>query len=483
MKKTQIQGREVEFICLAAAGLLIFMSNAYMDFYATMRHGMTFWTALFDGHPLQFYQYCDQGQAGYSWGGDLGLYKGTSLAAYDFTLYAIFAVWNFPLWLIERFSDINVQEHFWGIIWGKTMILAALLLTARKLKELYRQLAGEHAQGENYLILVYLSSPFLLYYTVSSGNYDILNVLMILCGFSVYLKHERGKFVLFFALSFSMKYFGLIVFIPLLLLREKRVGRIIGDSLCCISISVAEKLLFQGSVQHSAGQLSAGISGTMTAAEVNLGGTGAISLFLMFYIMLAIFCYWWNGQDPAKEQRIAVWVCLVCWILFFQMASVNVYWSVLLVPFMSLVLVIETPRQQKLKYLLEGIGSAALLLHLNIYEYWIVGGQTQWRMLMWQLIARPLIGDKPFSGYTLGNLLIMVNNSYPIDICLTTISTACLVAFAIVSFPRNSSEVSADPDEGKYVRIRLLTNLALGLLPTMLYLAETIAYYFMLKNG
>lgn len=475
--RNQIQGREVEFICLAVAGSLIFLSNAYMDFYAIMRHGMTFWTALFDGHPLRFYQYLDQGQVGGNWGGDLGLYKGFSPAPYDFTLYAIFAIWNFPLWLIEKFSNINVQEHFWGVVWGKTMLLAALLLTTRKLKEIYRQMMGEHTGGERYLSLVYLSSPFLLYYTVSSGNFDILSVLAILYGFSAYLRHDRRKFVLFFAISFSMKYFGLIIFIPLLLLREKRVGRIIGDSLCCISISVAEKLLFQGSVQHTEGWLSSGISIVTTAGEVNLGEAGSISLFLMFYIMIAIFCYWWHDRNPDREQRIAVWACYVCWMLFFLMAAINVYWSVLLVPFMTLLLIVETPGQQKLKYLLEGIGSAALLLHMNIHQYWIVGGQTQWRMLIWQLVTRPLIGDRLFSGYTPGELLIKVNDRYPIDGCLTTISAACLVALAIVSFPGNSSEVSVDPDEGKYVRMRLLANLTLGLLPTVLYLTETVVYY------
>lgn len=119
----------IEFIILGAIGIFIFSSHAYQDFCETMRHGLTVWDALFDGKLIDFYAYCGGNNGGIYCGSDtLGTYMD---ARYDFTIYVIFAIWNFPLWLIEHFGGGNIQNSFIAMLYAKSMLLAAVAVTGR----------------------------------------------------------------------------------------------------------------------------------------------------------------------------------------------------------------------------------------------------------------------------------------------------------------------------------------------------------------
>ena len=93
-----------EYIFGSIFVLIILWSELYFDFFATFRSGINFWYALFEGHPLSFYSYA-QSIAG-------ATPNRTILcgAAYDFTIYAFFAVWNFPAWLYERISGSYAES-------------------------------------------------------------------------------------------------------------------------------------------------------------------------------------------------------------------------------------------------------------------------------------------------------------------------------------------------------------------------------------
>lgn len=119
----------LEFAILGGIGILVFSSHVYRDFYETMRHGLTVWDALSDGRITDFYAYCAGNGNGIYCGSDmLGTYMD---ARYDFTIYILFAVWNFPLWLIEHFSGINIQNSFTAMLYAKSMLIAAAAVTGK----------------------------------------------------------------------------------------------------------------------------------------------------------------------------------------------------------------------------------------------------------------------------------------------------------------------------------------------------------------
>ena len=91
---------------------LVLFSQMYYDFFVTYRAGINFWYALFEGHPLSFYSYAGAIQ------GATPNRVMSSGAAYDFTIYAFFAIWNLPAYLYERISGSHA-ESFGAFDMGK----------------------------------------------------------------------------------------------------------------------------------------------------------------------------------------------------------------------------------------------------------------------------------------------------------------------------------------------------------------------------
>ena len=127
-----------EYLFGAIFVFIISLSTMYFDFFATFRNGINFWYALFEGHPLSFYSYAKAipdatvnptVQAG---------------AAYDFTIYAFFAVWNFPAWLYERISGNYAESCFLFLAWGKLMLPVVAILTAGGMKKILGFITGNN---------------------------------------------------------------------------------------------------------------------------------------------------------------------------------------------------------------------------------------------------------------------------------------------------------------------------------------------------
>jgi len=476
-------------IFLAVVLLLLAVSQAYGDFYATMRHGITFWTALAQGHPFQFYDYCKPGKIGNNYGNYL--YNGTAECAYDFTIYAVFAIWNLPNWILEQLLRLNAEGHFLCLVWGKLLMLSAAILSAAVLKKIYVQIGGKAEQAGR-VQLVYLSSVLLLYYTIASGNYDILAIVAILYGIYYYFEHRHYLFLLFFALAFSMKFFGFLIFVPLLLLREKRELFILRDILLCLSISIVEKLLFTshkvGMITESAGGAFMGsVRGVSLGLSIKGFGLGTISLFFIVYAAIVIFCYMQEEEDTSLFRRKAIYICLVIWAVFFVSIPLNSYWVVFIVPFLTLILVSEK-NNLKIRYLLESLFSISMLLKLQLAQYWINEGRTCLEMLQYQIFAKDKPWRQTFYGYSFGKILMWINEKIGIEVYLNSIVVVAVFAFIVVTCPWKkgdflNKDVAVEQHmENKYISRRLVVNCFIGLIPIILYVLQMV-FYRQLTSG
>jgi uncharacterized membrane protein len=74
-----------------------------------------------------------------------------------------------------------------------------------------------------WLSAIFASSPIAVFAVFIFGQYDIIGIFFTMLGFYYYVKDNRLRFSLFFSLAISVKYFALIPFLPLLLLKEKRI--------------------------------------------------------------------------------------------------------------------------------------------------------------------------------------------------------------------------------------------------------------------
>ena len=104
----------LEFIIVILSLLFFYLTYFYTDVAITTRSGIDFWTYLFQGEITHFYDLSK----------NMTFYDTLHCdALYDFTIYIIFALWDFPLWVIEQTLHIDALYSTGCLLWAKAIML------------------------------------------------------------------------------------------------------------------------------------------------------------------------------------------------------------------------------------------------------------------------------------------------------------------------------------------------------------------------
>ena len=185
--------------------------------YVTFQHGDILTTgtnslAYLQGHFSDFYDY--NASIGVS-------------AAYLPSTYLVFALWNLPLWFLgfARQASAATPELI-AVLWYKLLPTLFYFATAVVVARVARQL-GLGERKSRLSAFVWLTTPIAFYSQFIFGQYDSLSVFLVLLGLYFYYRKRLLHFAFALGLAFTFKYFSLVLFVPLLLLAEKRPLRIL----------------------------------------------------------------------------------------------------------------------------------------------------------------------------------------------------------------------------------------------------------------
>ena len=305
------------------------LNYSYTDLHLIARHSMNFWDVLRGGHPFTFYQ------------------TGTALAVgsmnpqvgevpYDIWVYLPLAVWNLPVYLWELFSGHTFETSLLAMLWIRLFALLPFAGANWALLGIARQLGRSRDQGL-WACFVFSTSLYLLNGTFLLGQIDILGVFFALMGLWAYLRRDSAKFIGWFALAISCKMLALFVFLPLLLLWEKRLWRAAGHTLAAMSLTLASKVLFFADKMATPKQFGERrFLRFLFDYQIQLGGT-TVALFVLLFGGLLLWC-WCSPARPEQHQARALWAFLAGYACFFVGATTFPYWGVLLAPCAALLL-------------------------------------------------------------------------------------------------------------------------------------------------
>lgn len=451
-------------ILLAAAFLLLFYTLVYSDILITVQHSLNLWDYIVEGRLGSFYA------ESYGAVETLGYHTGDTVF-YDFPLYIVFAVWNFPLWLLRRFAGVNILCSPPCVIWAKSLLLAFTGLALWALGRVCRAL-GLDRESAGWARFLTLSSMLYLSAVVLLGQYDIIAISLMLLGLEAYLQGDTRRFLLFFALSAPMKFFTLLAFVPLLLLREKRVGHILLQLACSVSLLAVFRLLFHSEVRGD------GLFWFIFASELPLS-MGSIYLFVAGMAALVLFCYCRPWQEGRQGQKWAVYVCLLSYSIFFLTVNTYPYWIVYLVPFVVLVMV-QNRDIFRVNLLLDLVLSGGVLLAYLFKYSWCFNGAAASSMLL-----AGLMGGRPLqAAYSLPGLLLTLlpghenMGGYFTGVGVSAFAAA-LCMLLVVNCPALSGRLPLlctrrFSDEKFFLGLRLAAGAAFCCLPVLCYLAAVL---------
>lgn len=471
----------IGMILYAAATVLIFYSCYYADFYETGLEGVRFWDILFSGQIRHFYtQIFLIGDTQY-------------IPLYDFPMYIVFAVWNFPLWIVEKVSGIDIFHSVPCLMWMKSMLwlflalfLKAFGLLAADVMQLSRA-DDDRLTSARQAQLLFLTSVFFMTGLVVLGQYDIITMTFMMLGIRAYLKRDDRRFVLWFAIAAPFKYFSILAYIPLVLLREKRIRRIL---LRGVEV-VAPILFFWVTVPYGRPELVPGCTFSGSSSGSNVAkpvydalfvtgtiGFGTLFVYIFLWVIFLILCYAWKEEASEKETgEAAVYVCFVAYMIQFTFGYSHPYWLILLVPFMVL-LILQNDRLQYLNLLLETLLTAAMAF-AQIFTYTWCFNSNIVNLSFWRMLLPGGVSEQEFSVMSV--LTGMVSDprlqEYASGAGLSVFAAGMLL-FTGMNCPLWKDRLPLIRRDRKEYRwlfpLRALITLCLGAVPMALYFFYTV---------
>ena len=301
------------------------VAGCYMLFQQTdLFHTSTSSYAFLNGHIADYYDYNNKILPGW----DL----------YLPLVYLLFALWNIPLKLFGLMHDPVVSGITLSIpelAWTKLLIAVFYFATAYVLFLIGKTLSGE-SQKAKYIAVIFATSPIAIFAAFIFGQYDIIGVFFTMVGFYFYVRRDYFKFSLFFSLAISLKMFPLVVFLPLLLLVEKRILPILKYGLVALAATALQIVMFYHNVTFRSDFFSVASGRMSLLAEFNLSPVNSAPYLIIFLTIICIYAYIKEVDLNLEQYRTAINISLLSYAVLFSTVFWHPQWLLMIVPFFAL---------------------------------------------------------------------------------------------------------------------------------------------------
>lgn len=465
------------WIFMIVAGWILSCCYLYTDMPFTTAGGLNVWTSLFDGKLALFYSTTYPGVPGTE------LAHSVTGGAYDFLIYVIFAIYNFPIWIWEKITGLSfisfivTKVYVKGIAWVFSGISAYLV---------YKIALESGAEKKNaiWAPFFFLTSGLFWCAQVTIVGYDVISTAFGLLGVYGYLKKNKVCFYIGFAVGIATKMFVLWLFIPLLLLQEKKIYKIIGKLFMIVLPIVIPKLYFSiGAKYAAAGEpISKKVNAVIAHFDVidealfpaeDIATYTFVSmpnLPLVFVGMFAIWvlCYICKRELTSYE---IIYLCTFVMTYFTLTVKMHPYWCILLAPYIALLMAMNAEKI-KANLFIEFLISIGYVINKAILYYWCFGLLQIHRMIM-PTHQFSFEDGVDYGKYGLERLVYMLSEKIGIsEIHIAYIFSAlfvtAMVMFLVVNRPKKdvmAGEVVIEKEEKQWYYLRLVFSVFVGILP------------------
>ena len=319
---------EIFFFIVIAVVCYIFFS--YQDILITAGHAIEY----LNGHITDFYSACHKSD-------------GTYGANYLPTTFIVFAIWNIPMKLLglapKYFGDWSVPF----IMYNKLLPTIIYFVSGWLLYKIVRERFGFERNKAMLTVFLMFTTPMAFFSQFFFCQYDIFTVLFMLAGMYYFFKEEPTKkdiflFSLFFGIATTFKYFALVIFVVMLLLRQKNVWKIMLSAIPA-AVPLVLEVGFYGLFDRRAFIKSVFQFNALDKANgfsINIGG---VEINIIYVVMLAIIALSYFTKIKSFDELVGYsmyYSCGVCFAIFGMMLWYP-QWLLFMAPFWVLSTVIN----------------------------------------------------------------------------------------------------------------------------------------------
>ena len=348
---------KMKWVALGLLLFFLFVTSLFPDIVITHTHSLNFLDCFFSGNFLEFYQYTLERQ-----------YYGFP-ADYYVMIYIIFGIWNLPIWILTKLCSIDPYS-IGVLLWARTIVvvfIVGILWIIYKIFEILKEEQDEH------VYFMICSSVLCIFPSFVMGQYDVVSLFFIMLGILQCLKEDKisWKALIIFAIAIPIKTLAIFPVILIILHQEKKILGIIKNIIISMTGLLFCVLPFMNNAGYNeAMTYNGGWLGKISRASISAGWDNGISLFWLSFFGLCIVAYKMNHQGKKQYLEQIVWLLTAFYVLFFGFTPAHPQWSVLIVPFLIL-LIRNKNKNYILNILLETV-SGILLILLQAYHYsWV----------------------------------------------------------------------------------------------------------------
>ena len=439
-----------------AALLFCFFTMFYNDMAITLRYGLVFWDAAFDGKLLSFYEQCVLAAVT------------PEGAVYDMGIYILFGIWALPVKLVQLLTGADALSAG-SILWFKLLPVLFLILDAGLVRKIVTLAGGSEEDGAKAAVM-YLLSLFTFFPVFIAVQYDVIILYFLLRGIEAYGRGDYRKSILWVAVSMTMKPFPVFILAVIVLMHEKNIFRIMAHVAAGAVPMLVCKALYSlnKSYQDTNASFLTGKFDRLFSARISVG-PGEISLFVA--VILAVYVAAWlqesrpdeskpdeSKPDESKQDfKKTLWFCLAAWLTFAVCCDVFPYWLAYAAPFIIMMIYLtgrecreesgaaidgknpecvgtaggrRSLNKRDILLWLELAGSGAVTIVFIVKYYWVYGGSDTYK----SLLLKGLWGSKNMAqknttvGGGLARFLPPVT-----DPALMAVYVVCLVSIAVIT--------------------------------------------------
>lgn len=358
-------------IIMLCAGLLwcfFYLCFSFPDFVITTKNGMVMWDSLVQGRLREFYVMNENAFISNAYAS-----QGVD-AIYDITVYIVFAIWDFPLWLYEQLTSRYALDSLIGVIWAKSISIPFLVGCIIYIIKIGNCISKEYFNNAK-AILYSLTTMFLAVPIMIMGQYDTVALFFILLGVYSYILNDERMFIVWFMIAMTFKMFALFVFIPLLLLKEKRILQVIlktilGSSLLLLCKLIQNTFFYQSEIAQNimSGHLLNFVFQSQEPYVYN-----GVSAFVVLYVLFCFYCFFKKTPEGEEYKKWAIYVSFIGLAIFFISSLTHPQWSLLLWPFCCLLINCMDEQSRKIGLIIDTVLTIGLLLAQIISYYYVFG--------------------------------------------------------------------------------------------------------------
>ncbi len=400
---------------------VLFIGTYHVDLIETSNHSYIFLESIYTGNVHDFYNYVIERP--------LDLYY-TNFANYNILTYVIFGIWQLPFFIVSKLFSVMIDDRI-ILFYTKILIVAAYCGCGYMVKRICEDL--KLTKNTAYTAAIFfLFNPIVFFSPVAIGQHDVLCLLFLLWGLSYYIRGDMLKFTLLTGVSVVFKFFSLFAFIPLVLLKEKKILSVLKYFALSLWLYIPTTLLFLGKTE-SASHFTRLMFERLLTPTISTAFE-PVSIVLLGFVLICVFCYFYCKKD--NIEYLSVYIPMAVYVLLLYGIYWHPQWTILMMPF-----IVITTFMQKNKFI-----------------YWCIDIAMCFAFFMTIFVEFPihfgasLISNGVFGIFVTGNIhttglwrsiseLLLLRIPYFTNL-VAVILSAALFANVIFKFPLKNTSVS-----------------------------------------